>query len=45
MTHSYTTSGDLTKAGFKNVRFYDSLVGQKDESQPDLLAITARKLP
>ena len=35
----------LEKAGFKNVRFYDSLVGQKDESQPDLLAITARKLP
>ena len=33
----------LEKAGFKAVRFLSSLIGREDPSQPDLLAITARK--
>ncbi len=33
----------LQAAGFREVRFYPSLHGEKDPSQPDLLVITARK--
>jgi SAM-dependent methyltransferase len=33
----------LTECGFAEVRFYPSLKGGEDESQPDLMAIVARK--
>ncbi len=34
----------LGNAGFRDVRFYPSLIGREDPTQADLLVITARKL-
>ena len=44
---AYTTDeyrAALQAGGFREVRYYPSLHGRKDTSQPDLLAITAQKM-